>query len=130
MDIPLGLHARPAARVIRATGGMDAVVLAGNATTGSALVSARSLNALAGLQVREGHALLVRATGADAQRAIDALRALAGRRYDEPAGVPAAGPPRRGGLPPPPPPAPRRPLLPRPRAGPARRAAAPPPPAS
>ena len=88
---PPGLHARPAARVIRATGGMDAVVLAGNATTGSALVSARSLNALAGLQVREGHELLVRATGPDAQRAIDALRALAARRYDEPAGAPTAG---------------------------------------
>ena len=91
VDIPLGLHARPAARVIRATGGMDAVVLAGNATTGSALVGARSLNALAGLQVREGHELLVRATGPDAQRAIDALRALAARRYDEPAGAPTAG---------------------------------------
>jgi phosphocarrier protein FPr len=91
VGIPLGLHARPAARVIRATGGMDAVVLAGNATTGSALVSARSLNALAGLQVREGHELLVRATGPDAQRAIDALRALAARRYDEPAGAPTAG---------------------------------------
>jgi phosphocarrier protein FPr len=91
VDIPLGLHARPAARVIRATGGMDAVVLAGNATTGSALVSARSLNALAGLQVRAGHELLVRATGPDAQRAIDALRALAARRYDEPAGGPTAG---------------------------------------
>ena len=89
VDIPLGLHARPAARLIRATGGMDAVVLAGNATTGSALVSARSLNALAGLQVREGHEMVVRATGPDAQRAVDALRALAARRYDEPAGGPA-----------------------------------------
>ena len=113
VDIRLGLHARPAARVIRATGGMDAVVLAGNATTGSALVSARSLNALAGLQVREGHELLVRATGPDAQRAIDALRALAARRYDEPTGAPAAGgvapgrapaPSPAGTAPPPPPP--------------------------
>ncbi len=112
VDIPLGLHARPAARVIRATGGMDAVVLAGNATTGSALVGARSLNALAGLQVREGHELLVRATGPDAQRAIDALRALAARRYDEPAGAPTAGgvpsgrapaPSPAGTAPPPPP---------------------------
>ncbi|MGA2283904.1 MAG: phosphoenolpyruvate--protein phosphotransferase [Candidatus Dormibacteria bacterium] len=91
VDIPLGLHARPAARVIRATAGLDAQVLAGNATTGSALVSARSLNALAGLQVREGHELVVRASGPDAGRAVEALRALAARRYDEPAATPAAG---------------------------------------
>ncbi|MGA3184183.1 MAG: phosphoenolpyruvate--protein phosphotransferase [Candidatus Dormibacteria bacterium] len=82
--IPLGLHARPAARLIRVSAGMDARVLAGNATTGSAMVSARSLNALAGLQVREGHELLVRASGPDAGKAIEALRALAARRFDEP----------------------------------------------
>ena len=88
--IPLGLHARPAARVIRATAGLDTEVLAANATTGSALVNARSLNALAGLQLREGHELFVRASGPDARRAIDALVALAARRFDEPA-VTAAG---------------------------------------
>jgi phosphocarrier protein FPr len=85
VDIPLGLHARPAARLIRATAGLDAQVLAGNATTGSALVTARSLNALAGLQVRQGHELRVKASGPDAQKAIDALQALAARRFDEPA---------------------------------------------
>jgi phosphocarrier protein FPr len=85
VSIPLGLHARPAARVIRATAGLDTEVLAANATTGSGRVSARSLNALAGLQLREGHELLVRASGPDAQRAIDALVALAARRFDEPA---------------------------------------------
>jgi phosphocarrier protein FPr len=102
VDIPLGLHARPAARVIRATGGLNAQVLAGNATTGSAMVTARSLNALAGLQVREGHELLVRASGPDAQKAIDALRALAARRFDEPA-VTQAGPPATAPAAPPPP---------------------------
>jgi len=84
VDIPLGLHARPAARLIRATAGLDAQVLAGNVTTGSALVTARSLNALAGLQVRQGHELRVKASGPDAQKAIDALQALAARRFDEP----------------------------------------------
>jgi phosphocarrier protein FPr len=84
VDIPLGLHARPAARLIRATAGLDAQVLASNATTGSGMVTARSLNALAGLQVREGNELLLKASGPDAQKAIDALRALAARRFDEP----------------------------------------------
>jgi phosphocarrier protein FPr len=92
VDIPLGLHARPAARLIRATAGLNAQVLAGNATTGSAMVTTRSLNALAGLQVREGHELLVKASGPDAQKAIDALQALAARRFDEPA-VTRDGPP-------------------------------------
>ena len=99
VDIPLGLHARPAARLIRATAGLNAQVLAGNATTGSAMVTARSLNALAGLQVREGHELLVTASGPDAQKAIDALRALAARRFDEPA-VTRDGPPATAPAPP------------------------------
>ena len=99
VDIPLGLHARPAARLIRATAGLNAQVLAGNATTGSAMVTARSLNALAGLQVREGHELLVKASGPDAQKAIDALRALAARRFDEPA-VTRDGPPATAPAPP------------------------------
>jgi phosphocarrier protein FPr len=99
VDIPLGLHARPAARLIRATAGLNAQVLAGNATTGSAMVTARSLNALAGLQVREGHELLVTASGPDAQKAIDALQALAARRFDEPA-VTRDGPPATAPAPP------------------------------
>jgi phosphocarrier protein FPr len=102
VNIPLGLHARPAARVIRSLTGLTAQVLAGNATTGSALVSARSLNALAGLQVREGHELLIRASGPDAGRAVEALRALAARRFDEPAGAPT-GPPAAAVAAPPPP---------------------------
>jgi phosphoenolpyruvate-protein phosphotransferase/dihydroxyacetone kinase phosphotransfer subunit len=92
VDIPLGLHARPAARVIRATAGLNAQVLAGNATTGPVMVNARSLNALAGLQVREGHELVLHASGPDAGKAIEAVRALAARRFDEPTVTPA-GPP-------------------------------------
>jgi phosphocarrier protein FPr len=101
VNIPLGLHARPAARMIRATAGLDAQVLAANATTGSAPVSARSLNALAGLHVREGHEMLVRAGGPDAERALEALRALAARRFDEPPAA-TAGPPVTTAPPPPP----------------------------
>jgi phosphocarrier protein FPr len=99
VSIPLGLHARPAARVIRATAGLDTEVLAANATTGSGLVSARSLNALAGLQLREGHELFVRASGPDAQKAIDALVTLAARHFDEPATIPATPAATPPGLP-------------------------------
>ena len=91
VDLPLGLHARPAARLIRATAGLAAEVVAGNGTTGSALVSARSLNALATLQVRRGHELLVRASGAQAHEAIEAVRALAARRFDEPGNAQPSG---------------------------------------
>jgi phosphocarrier protein FPr len=99
VDIPLGLHARPAARLIRATAGLNAQVLAGNATTGSAMVTTRSLNALAGLQVREGHELLVKASGPDAQKAIEALHARAAPRFDHPP-VTRDGPPATAPAPP------------------------------
>jgi phosphoenolpyruvate-protein phosphotransferase/dihydroxyacetone kinase phosphotransfer subunit len=90
VDLPLGLHARPAARLVRATAGLTADVAAANGTTGSDLVSARSLNALASLQVRRGQELVVRASGPDAEAAITAVRALAARRFDEPISAAAA----------------------------------------
>ena len=105
VDIPLGLHARPAARVIRATGGMDAVVLAGNATTGSALVSARSLNALAGLQVRG--AMSCWCARPAPTRSERSTRCARWRRADttSPPEPRPPGPFRQSGLRPPPPPA-------------------------
>jgi phosphoenolpyruvate-protein phosphotransferase/dihydroxyacetone kinase phosphotransfer subunit len=84
VDLPLGLHARPAARLVRATAGLTAKVLVAKASAGSVPVNGRSLNALATLQVRQGQALLVRAEGPDAEAAIAAIRALAARQFDEP----------------------------------------------
>ena len=88
VDLPLGLHARPAARLIQATSQFEAEVQAGNATTGAGPVSARSLNALAALQVGPGQHLRIRARGLQAGLVLRAVEDLVGRRFDEPAPTP------------------------------------------
>jgi len=92
VDLPLGLHARPAARLIQATSGFDAEVQAGNASSGTGPVSARSLNQLAGLQVGPGQQLLVRARGPQAAPALAAVAELADRHFDEPPRAPEVEP--------------------------------------
>jgi phosphoenolpyruvate-protein phosphotransferase/dihydroxyacetone kinase phosphotransfer subunit len=84
VDLPHGLHARPAARFVQAAAGFDAALSVRNLTTGAGPADAASLNGVATLGVREGQQVEVRASGPDAARAIDALQALAARRYDEP----------------------------------------------
>jgi multiphosphoryl transfer protein len=79
----LGLHARPAARFVQAASGPDAVVTVSNVTTGQGPASARSLNALATLGVRQGHVILVTASGPDAPQVLRALESLAERNFDE-----------------------------------------------
>jgi len=84
VDLPLGLHARPAARLVQAGSGLNATVVASNASTGAGPVSASSFNALARLQIRSGDKLRLLASGPDAAKAIEAFRSLAERRFDEP----------------------------------------------
>jgi phosphocarrier protein FPr len=83
----LGLHARPAAQVVRAVGELDADVRMANRTTGRGPVSARSLTGLATLGAVGGHRLEITASGADADTAVATLRQLAadgfGDRDDE-----------------------------------------------
>jgi multiphosphoryl transfer protein len=79
----LGLHARPAARFVGAAASADATVEVSNATTGRGPVSARSLTALATLGVKQGHEILVRASGPEAARALDAIRALADANFGD-----------------------------------------------
>jgi phosphocarrier protein FPr len=92
VELPLGLHARPASRVVRACAGLDARVVASNESTGAGPVSATSFNALARLQIRSGQRLRVQAAGPDAARVIEAIQDLASRRFDEPADAGAPGP--------------------------------------
>ncbi len=84
VDLPLGLHARPAARVVQALAGVEAEVRASNATTGSGPVSARSLNSLATLQVVRGQRLRLEARGREAKEALSRVARLAGRAFDDP----------------------------------------------
>jgi len=84
-----GLHARPAAMLVRTAAGFDADVSVANVTTGRGPASARSLNAVATLGVRHGDEILVRASGPQAEEALAAIRHLADDEFGDP---PQAGP--------------------------------------
>ncbi len=80
---PLGLHARPAARFVATASAFEAQVRVTNATTGRGPADARSLSAVAGLGVRQGHELLVTAAGPQADAVLQALAGLASRGFDD-----------------------------------------------
>src|SRR4051812_44831128 len=84
VGIPLGLHARPAARFVETAGRFDAGITVGDETTGRGPAGARSLSALVMLGARQGHSLLVRAEGPDADAALAALRSLADEGFGAP----------------------------------------------
>jgi phosphocarrier protein FPr len=93
-----GLHARPAARLVGVVGGLDATVTLTNTTTGVGPVPAGSLSRVATLGAQQGHQVEIRASGPQAQEAVEHLLALAARRFDEteaavlPAPATSAGP--------------------------------------
>jgi len=105
VDLPHGLHARPAARLVSEVRGLDASVHLRNLTTGAGPVAAGSLSRVATLAALPGHEVEVRASGPQAQEAVEHVLALARRRFDEttvevgesttPSPVPADAP--RGG---------------------------------
>src|SRR5918999_994151 len=72
----LGLHARPAARLVQAAARFDARVTVANFTNGKGPVSAASLTGLARLGARAGHELEIAATGIQAAAAISGLEDL------------------------------------------------------
>jgi phosphoenolpyruvate-protein phosphotransferase/dihydroxyacetone kinase phosphotransfer subunit len=77
VTVAQGLHARPAARFVRTASALDAQIEVTNATTGAGPAPAGSLNAIATLGVREGHEIVVRASGPDARAALQTLRDVA-----------------------------------------------------
>jgi phosphoenolpyruvate-protein phosphotransferase/dihydroxyacetone kinase phosphotransfer subunit len=88
----VGLHARPAARVVALARGFDADV---SLATGDRWVSAASLTGVVSLGTRQGDTVRVRASGPDAQAAVDAFVALARDGFgdtDEPAATPPSQP--------------------------------------
>lgn len=99
----IGLHARPAARLIELARSFDADVRVAKA--GGEPVSARSLTNVVALGARLGDELQVTATGPEASAAIEALRSLAAEGFGDgvSARPPAPAPPA------PAPPAPRGP---------------------
>lgn len=85
IENPHGLHARPAARLVSEVRGLDAAVALRNLTTGAGPVPAGSLSRVATLAALRGHEVEVRASGPQAQEAVEHLLTLARRRFDEPA---------------------------------------------
>ena len=81
---PHGLHARPAAALVRLVQAGGAAVELRNVSTGSGWVPGGSLSRVATLGALRGHRLEARAGGPDAARAIEQVLALAARRFDEP----------------------------------------------
>jgi phosphoenolpyruvate-protein phosphotransferase/dihydroxyacetone kinase phosphotransfer subunit len=90
---PLGLHARPAARIVQTAGSFQAKVQLRNVTTRSPRVSAASLNSVATLGVRQGHEVEFTAVGDQAAEALAAIQRLADDHFGDPIDEPAPPPP-------------------------------------
>ncbi|GAA1636340.1 phosphoenolpyruvate--protein phosphotransferase [Kribbella alba] len=88
-----GLHARPAAKLVALVQRYDAAVTLTDVDTGRGPVNAGSLSMVATLNAQQGHRLRVGATGPQAGAALEAVRELADRAFDDtPATAPALGP--------------------------------------
>jgi len=71
-----GLHARPAAQLVRLARRFQARVVIQNTTHSAGPVEAGSLNALLGLGARQGHILRLQASGPDAHLAVETMAAF------------------------------------------------------
>jgi len=80
----LGLHARPAARFVQSASQFPGVdIRVRNLTAARGPVSAKSINAVATLGVRQGHTIEVAASGPDAEAALAALQQLADNNFGD-----------------------------------------------
>ena len=93
----LGLHARPAAKLVELASDHDAELLLSNATTGRGPASARSLTDIALLGVRGGHVLRVQARGPQSDSVVEAVRELADTGFGDGVDVDASRPRPLGG---------------------------------
>ncbi|MEH2228668.1 MAG: phosphoenolpyruvate--protein phosphotransferase [Nostoc sp.] len=79
----LGLHARPAAQFVATATRFQSQILVRNLTRNTELVRGDSINQVTTLGVRQGHELLIAATGSDADEALAALQALFANNFGE-----------------------------------------------
>ena len=77
---PLGLHARAAARFVHAASAFESRIRVGR---GGRDMDGKSIMGLLLLAAAQGTLLTISATGPDEQAAVDALRALVERGFDE-----------------------------------------------
>ncbi|MGC3988262.1 MAG: phosphoenolpyruvate--protein phosphotransferase [Chthoniobacteraceae bacterium] len=80
---PHGLHARPAARFMKECGHFQAEIAVENLTRHRGPVPAKSMVALASLEILHGHEVRISAKGPDAAAALKALQALADDQFGE-----------------------------------------------
>ena len=84
-----GLHARPAAALVRTVSKYDAAVQITNMRSGKGPVSARSLTSIALLEINQGDQIRVMASGAERELALEAIRKLAESSFGDSAPAPA-----------------------------------------
>jgi len=77
---PLGLHARAAARFVHAAGAFQSQV---RVARGGREMDGKSIMGLLLLAASRGSVITITASGADEAAAVDALRALVERGFDE-----------------------------------------------
>ncbi|MFN6530193.1 phosphoenolpyruvate--protein phosphotransferase [Nostoc sp. ChiSLP03a] len=79
----LGLHARPAAQFVATAARFQSQILVQNFTRNTELVRGDSINQVTTLGVRQGHELLITATGSDADEALAVLQGLFANNFGE-----------------------------------------------
>lgn len=80
---PLGIHARPAALFVTTAARFQAEVTVHNVSRNSGPVSAKSINCITMLDVKQGHSIAITASGPDAKEALKALTALVKGNFGE-----------------------------------------------
>ncbi|MBE9004511.1 phosphoenolpyruvate--protein phosphotransferase [Fortiea sp. LEGE XX443] len=88
----LGLHARPAAKFVATVARFNAQTHVQNLTKNTAVVRGDSINQVTTLGVRQGHELLITATGVDADAVLAALQTLFANNFGEDE-IPVVSPP-------------------------------------
>ncbi len=78
---PLGLHARAAARFVHLAGQHVSHIEVGR---GTRIVDGKSILGLLMLAAARGTTIMIRASGADEDAAVDALAAFTARGFDDP----------------------------------------------
>lgn len=78
-----GLHARPAAQFVTTAARFESQIKVRNLTKDTEFIRADSINQVAMLGVRQGHELMISATGSDALEALRALQTLVESNFGE-----------------------------------------------
>lgn len=79
----VGLHARPAALFVKTAAKFSSTIKVKNLTTNGGFVDAKSIIMVLTLGVMKDHEVVIQSEGADADAALDALRALIENNFGE-----------------------------------------------